>query len=225
MPNAITPIKTSVRQPAPPPPPDEPPPFPDEFIALYIAQSLPFTLPSLLKSIVVWNYGASGTGKTHEYIKLCNAFSPEDIYFCNDFENGGFDMYLENGAPRILFLDELKGNSIKFSVLLSILDKYSRAQSHSRYLNTYNLWDTVIITSVYAPDEIYDFMVDENNRHTDSFKQLIRRITKVVYHYKDGDEYKTVSVSGAEYKNKLQLLELASIELFSKKDTSAGCTG
>lgn len=92
---------------------------------------------------VTWCYGASGTGKTYEYIKLCEAFSPEDIYFCNDFENGGFDMYIENGAPRILFLDE----------------------------------------------------------------------------------YKTVSVSGAEYKNKLQLLELASIDLLSKKETSAGCTG
>ena len=121
-------------------------------------------------------------------------------------------------------VDEFKGN-MRFSTLLTILDKYSRAQSHARFLNTYNLWDRVIITSVYAPDEVYGFMVDESNRHTDSFEQLIRRITKVVYHYKDGDEYKTVSVSGAEYKNKLQLLELASIELLSKKETSAGATG
>ena len=190
----------------------------------YLARRIKET-PLIKDMSTEWHMGDSGSGKTHEYIKLCEAFSPEDIYFCNDFENGGFDMYLENGAPRILFLEELKGNSLKFSVLLSILGEYSRAQSHSRYLNTYNHWDTVIITSVYAPDEIYNFMVDESNRHTDSFEQLIRRITKVVYHYKDGDEYKTVSVSGAEYKNKLQLLELASIELLSKKETSAGATG
>ena len=62
-------------------------------------------------------------------------------------------------------------------------------------------------------------MVDECNIHTDGFKQLIRRITTVVYHYKNGNEYKTVSVSGAEYKNKLQLLELVSIDLLSKKES------
>ena len=189
----------------------------------YLARRIKET-PLIKDMVVDWHYGASGAGKTFEYIKLCEEFSPEDIYFCNDFENGGFDMYIENGAPRILFLDEFKGN-MRFSTLLTILDKYSRAQSHARFLNTYNLWDRVIITSVYAPDEVYGFMVDESNRHTDSFEQLIRRITKVVYHYKDGAEYKTVSVSGTEYKNKLQLLELASIDLLSMKETSAGCTG
>ena len=97
--------------------------------------------------------------------------------------------------------------------LLAILDKYSRAQTHARFLNTYNLWTTVIITSVYPPDEVYNFMVDEYNRQTDSFEQLLRRINKIVFHFKDVDEFKTVSVDGKDYKNKLQLMQLASDEL------------
>lgn len=115
----------------------------------YLARRIKNT-PLIKDMHVEWHFGASGTGKSFEYVKLSEQYSPEDIYFCNDFENGGFDMYIESGAPPILFIDEFKGN-MRFSTLLAILDKYSRAQTHARFLNTYNLWTTVIITSVYPP--------------------------------------------------------------------------
>ena len=56
-------------------------------------------------------------------------------------------------------------------------------------------------------------MVDECNRRTDSFDQLLRRINKIVFHFKDVNEFKTASVDGKDYKNKLQLMQLASDEL------------
>lgn len=95
-----------------------------------------------------WHVGASGSGKTYFYYQLCEKYTPEKIYMATDFENGGFDFYIEQGAPPILFLDEFKGN-MRYSQLLTILDKYSRTQTHFRYTNTYNLWTTCIITSIF----------------------------------------------------------------------------
>ena len=93
--------------------------------------------------------------------------------------------YIDQGAPEILFMDEFKGN-IRFSELLVILDQYSRAQIHCRYANCYCLWNKVIITSVYPPDEIYESLVEEGDRGRDKIEQLLRRLDKIQYRYKDG---------------------------------------
>lgn len=147
-----------------------------------------------------WHVGASGTGKSYYYYQLCQKHTPEKIYFASDFENGGFDFYIEQGAPPILFLDEFKGN-MRFEQLLLILDKYSRSQTHCRYTNTYNLWTTCIITSIYPPEEAYSFMVEDNRKNRDKIEQLIRRLDVIVYHYKEDGEYKTFSLPASEYIN------------------------
>lgn len=108
------------------------------------------------------------------------------------------DYYLERGCPDILFIDEFKGN-MRFNQLLSMLDKYSRNQTHAHYNNIYNLWTRTIITSVYPPEQVYTFMVDEERRGVDSIKQLLRRLDVIVYHYKQADEYKSYSIPVSEY--------------------------
>lgn len=145
-----------------------------------------------------YHFGASGTGKTHTYISLCEQMGEENIYMMTDTENGGLDKYLDLGAPPILFIDEFKG-SMKYSVLLTMLDKYSRSQAHCRFFNTYMLWKTCIITSIYPIEKIYSFLVDEENQKTDSFKQLIRRFTTIHYHYIEDGEYKTFVLPASEY--------------------------
>lgn len=159
---------------------------------------------ALIKEITVeYHVGKSGTGKTNVYVELCgkedSPYSPDDIYLTNDFLNGGFDMYLEQGAPPVLFLDEFKGVNMPYAVLLGILDKYSRLQVHCRYHNALCLWNRVVITSVYPPEEIYEIMTDKMHQKSDTFEQLRRRLTKIVYHYKENDEYKTYSISGKDY--------------------------
>lgn len=72
-----------------------------------------------------YHFGSSGTGKTYTYIKLCNKFSPEEVYLCNDYSNssssgGGFDFYSNNPA-KIVVLNEFRGN-IPYNVFLSMLD-------------------------------------------------------------------------------------------------------
>lgn len=148
----------------------------------------------------IWVVGESGTGKTYCYKKLCDEVGAENVYFATDFDNGGLDFYIENGAPPILFLDEFKGN-MKFSQLLVILDKYSRAQIHCRYSNCFCLWSTVMISSVYAPDEVYTYMVSDEKRKRDSVKQLLRRLDEIWYKYIENGIYKTYKISAKEYTN------------------------
>lgn len=147
-----------------------------------------------------YHVGAAKTGKTFLYKELCDKHGRDSIYMLNDLQNGGLDLYVSQGAAPILFIDDLKGSSIKFSMLLNILDQYSDLQTHSRYQNTYNLWDSVIITSIYPLEDIYQFLVNEEHRQTDSFYQLVRRFENIVYHYvTSSGAYKTFSIPAEEY--------------------------
>lgn len=166
----------------------------------------------------IWITGESSTGKSYYYKLLADEVGVEQIYLASDYESGGLDYYIERGAPPILFLDEFKGN-MKFSQLLVILDKYSRAQIKCRYQNTYCLWETVIITSVFPPDEVYSFMVDDDRKNRDSIKQLLRRLDEIWYKYRDENgEYKTYKIPATEYVNYEDLKQRATENRFIKVD-------
>lgn len=154
----------------------------------------------------MWNeyhWGHSGSGKTYTYIKMCEKYTPDEVYLCNDYANsgssgGGFDFYTTNPA-KIVVLDEFRGN-IPYSQFLSLLDVYSRNQQHCRFQNTYNLWSSVIICSIYPPEQVYTFMVDETQKNVDSIQQLLRRLNVIVYHYvnKQG-KYRAFSMPAFDY--------------------------
>jgi hypothetical protein len=149
-----------------------------------------------------WHVGNSGTGKTYYYNQLCEERGADKIYVLTDYDNnasGGLDAYMKEGAVPILFMDEFKGFGISYQKLLTMLNGYSRMQTHSRYANTYNLWDTVIITSVYPPEAVYQNMVSREYHDIDSLEQLMRRISKIVYHYIENGEYKTYSIDSKDY--------------------------
>lgn len=163
----------------------------------------------------MWNeyhWGKSGTGKTYTYIKLAEKH-PDNVYLCNDYSNsgssgGGFDFYANN-PTEIVVLDEFKGN-IPYAQLLSLLDKYSRNQSHCRYQNIYNLWTSVIICSIFPPEQVYSFMVDETKKNVDTKQQFFRRLNIIVYHYinKDG-KYRTFSMPACDYVNANDMIKRA----------------
>lgn len=143
-------------------------------------------IPLVKDMVCYWHVGVSGSGKSYSaYIKNIEAHSENDVYLCSDFNNtsgssGGFDAYK---GESILILDDLRASSIPYTKLLNILDCYSHAQTHARYQNIYNLWNEVHITSVYGPDEMYSQMIDQSQQSIDSFKQLIRRLTFITYHW------------------------------------------
>lgn len=150
-----------------------------------------------------YHIGMAGTGKTYTYRQLCEKEGMENIYILTDYDNnasGGLDAYMKQGAPPVLFMDEFKGTGITYGKLLTMLNGYSRMQTHARYSNAYNLWEKVYITSVYPPEEIYKIMVPEH-RDTDSYKQLIRRISKIVFHYIEDGQYKTYAIDSKDYIN------------------------
>ena len=59
----------------------------------------------------------------------------------------------------------------------------------------------MIITSVFPPEILYENIVEKSQRKIDSFEQLKRRITNVVFHYIEHSEYKTFSISAEDYTN------------------------
>ena len=153
---------------------------------------------------VEYHVGESASGKTYILNQLCDELGADNIYVMTDYDNnasGGLDSYMKVGAPIVLFMDEFKGLGITFGKLLTMLNGYTRMQTHARYSNAYNLWNKVYITTVYPPEDIYRIMVDREYQNVDSYEQLIRRINKIVFHYKENEEYKTYSIDSKDYVN------------------------
>lgn len=164
--------------------------------------------PPLREVKVVWHIGESGSGKSYTYVKLCEKFGDDNVYFFTDYANrgvGGFDGY---GGEPVLFMDELKSESLPFELLLTIMQGY-RTQIHCRYANCFALWSEVHITSIFCPEDIYNEMVKRESQSKDTIKQLLRRITRYVYHYKDENAYGVFELSGEKYKGYENLIALA----------------
>ncbi len=145
---------------------------------------------------VYWHMGDSGSGKSYQYVKLCELHGEDDVYMMNDYENGGFDGYQ---GEKVLFMDEYKGG-LYFQQFLNYLDVY-KVQVHARYANVFALWNEVHISSIYPPEQVYKKMVDNDERDADPISQLMRRITKIIYHYKEDSDYKQIEVEPKDYKN------------------------
>ena len=167
-------------------------------------------MPLIKETRNEYHFGESGTGKTYTYIKLAEEVGRENIYLLNDTNNGGMDGYAEAGYPDILFIDEFKPNEgIGYRQLLNMTDQYTMAQTHCRFRNCYNIWTRCIITSIYPIEMLYQELVPEERRKIDTIEQLLRRFETIVYHYKDGNEFKEVRVKASEYKCAGQMYELA----------------
>lgn len=131
-----------------------------------------------------WHLGASGSGKSYEYVKLCEQHGSDDVFYASDYSNRCTALFDGYQAESFVLLDELKTGCMPYDLMLQLLQGY-RSQLHCRYANAYALYKEIHITSIYTPQEIYNEMVDISNRQTDSLYQLMRRITAIIYHYKD----------------------------------------
>ncbi len=152
---------------------------------------------------VIWHVGSSGTGKSYTYVQLCEQYGEEHVYMMSDYQNGGLDWYC---GERILFMDELR--EMTYTVLLGMIEGLKK-QIHCRYANALSLWTEVHITSIYPPEECYERMVPKDQRQRDSLEQLMRRISKIIYHYKEHGEFKSYSIDRADYKSYSDLINRA----------------
>ncbi len=149
---------------------------------------------------VYWHVGASGTGKSYTYVKLCEQYGDDEVFFTSDFTNRCSALMDNYQAERILFIDELKKGCMPYEMLLQILNGY-RVQLHARYSNVCSVYSEVHITSIYTPQEIYNESVEYKNQEIDSISQLMRRISTIVYHYKDKESYHTYEIQPSEFKS------------------------
>lgn len=132
---------------------------------------------------VYWHYGKPGSGKSYDRIPLAKEIGEDNIYYLTAFNIGAFDNY--NGQP-VLWLEDFRGSDMKLQELLRLLDKY-KAEVPARYTNVKALWNEVHITSVLTPQECYP---KSTLSDSDRIDQLLRRITSIVYHFKNkNDEY------------------------------------
>jgi hypothetical protein len=154
--------------------------------------------PDEKEMAVYWHVGESGDGKSHTQVDLKKKHGRDNVYIWTDFDNGGLDLYC---AESILFMDEFKG--MPYKEFLKVTDVYP-IQLHARYTNTIALWNEIHITSIFTPKQAYDLMVAEGQREVDSYKQLQRRLTEVIFHFKtkenDGSfKYKTITFTPEEF--------------------------
>ncbi|AXJ12804.1 replication protein RepA [Streptococcus pluranimalium] len=150
---------------------------------------------------VYWHTGDSGSGKSYMQVELKRQFGRESVYVWSDYQNGGLDGYQ---GERILFMEEYKAE-LPYAEFLKVTDSYPQ-QMHARYSNVYALWDTIHITSIFSPKQVYTLMVPEEKQTVDTVEQMMRRISKVVYHFKVRAEggthlYKQLIFSVEDYNN------------------------
>ena len=121
--------------------------------------------------------GASGSGKTYTYKRLCDRYA--DVYLVTDYANdmtAAFDRYQ---AENVIVLDEFRGN-VRFSTFLNLTDKY-RCDIHARYVSTMALYSEVYITSIYPPEKLYENLVETASQGIEPRQQLYRRISDITY--------------------------------------------
>lgn len=151
--------------------------------------------PLVKDMTVYWHLGGSGTGKSFTQILLKQEHGKDNVYVLSDYGTGGLDNY--TGEP-ILFMDEFKGD-IDYQTFLKLVDVYPN-QVHARYSNIYALWDTVHISSIFTPNQIYTMLVPNEKCKHDPIDQLYRRIHTIVYHFKtDDEEYKELQIEMKKY--------------------------
>ena len=80
------------------------------------------------------------------------------------------------------------------------------------------------ITSIYPPEELYKLLVPCSERNRNTYRQLERRITTVVYHWHDESGYHTFEQPMSEYHGynsiKFQATRNPDADGFAKMDDS-----
>lgn len=151
--------------------------------------------PTYRQVVTYWHVGKSFSGKSYSMMELEEKVGKDNVYKVVDYRKGPFDKY---DYQPVLFLDEFKPYSLPYGTLLAILNNYS-LDIGCRYSDKRMAWKEVHITSIYPPEELYNKMVDRCDREYDTYDQLANRIDYVVYHWKDGKEYKQFLLPMTEY--------------------------
>lgn len=131
------------------------------------------------KCLVVWIWGASGTGKTTKAKQLFEVGNYP--YTILGSSNDPFQPYscIEEKGKNII-LDDLRPNSLTYADLIKVLDPYQhKKMGPARYHDRPLTLEKIVITTPYSPKEFYAETKGINPR-IDTYEQLERRIAKVI---------------------------------------------
>ena len=157
---------------------------------------------------VVWIYGYAGTGKTtlaKEYAKKRN-----EKYFVSGSSRDIFQKYK---GEHTIILDEMRPDVMTYADLLRIMDPFGArdvVMAPSRYNDKALSCDLMIVTTPYSPYAFYTakfgtaFGNMSNTVYTDSFEQLLRRISLIIkmdYDWISPVEYKEQTHTFEEIKS------------------------
>ena len=138
------------------------------------------------KKTVIFIYAKSGQGKTRLAKYLIQLFQAESRKNGENWEScltastNAFDEY---NSQEILFLDDIRGDSLTFSDWLKLLDSYTISPISARYHNKVGSAKVIIITSTRTPLEF--FKLSKGSAGEDS-GQFIRRIDYLLELTDDG---------------------------------------
>ena len=131
------------------------------------------------KCLVVWIWGASGTGKTTKAKQLFEVGNYP--YTILGSSNDPFQPYscIEEKGKNII-LDDLRPNSLSYADLLKVLDPFQHDKmGPSRYHDKPLTLEKIVITTPYSPEEFFN-ATKGIDPLIDKYDQLERRITKII---------------------------------------------
>lgn len=127
----------------------------------------------------IWIFGPAGTGKTSLAKEYAQKSGQE--WFVSGSSRDIFQNYT---GQHTIILDELRPNVIPYQDLLRIMDPFgadTQVMAPSRYRDKALACDIIIVTSPYDPHEFYcSTFANPDTEKTDSFSQLLRRLSLVV---------------------------------------------
>lgn len=122
--------------------------------------------------IVLWFYGATGTGKTRTAIEI--ATEANKLYWSNNNDLKWFDGY--NGQEYAI-IDDFRRNMCTFSFFLKLLDRYNLAVPIKGGFTCWKPKVIIITCPVCARESWQYFDKDGEIQDWDNIDQLLRRIT------------------------------------------------
>lgn len=143
---------------------------------------------------VEWHYGESFTGKTDSVDKIICDSDAQSVFRVNTLSLQAFDNY-EN--EKLLFIDNYDNQLEPDRFLNIISDGYSEISV--RYHNIYKQWSSVYITSIMSPEDAYLKLKKKYPHSSISFKQILNRLDKIIFHSVENGNYIQQEMDKEEY--------------------------